>query len=70
MLKQRIITALESQLAKANTRITDAQNQLTQLQTQAANPPPCNISGRGVTPMPPDMSMEILIQVDQKGGTR
>ncbi|MCO5355443.1 hypothetical protein [Acidovorax kalamii] len=67
---QRMITALESQLAKADTRITDAQNQLTQLQTQAANPPPCNITGRGVTPMPPDMSMEILIQVDQKGGTR
>lgn len=67
---QRTITALEGQLGQANTRVTDAQNLLTRLQNLAASPPPCNITGRGVTPMPPDMSMDILIQVDQKGGIR
>lgn len=67
---QRTITALEGQLGQANTRVTEAQNLLTRLQNLAASPPPCNITGRGVTPMPPDMSMDILIQVDQKGGIR
>ncbi|MDP3226544.1 MAG: hypothetical protein Q8N13_01030 [Acidovorax sp.] len=67
---RRIITALEGQLAQAEIRLTDAGNLLTRLQTLAANPPPCNITGRGVTPMPPNRSMQILIQVDEKGGTR
>ena len=67
---RRIITALERQLATAEARLTDAGNLVTRLTTLAANPPPCNITGEGVTPMPPDMSMGILIQVDEKGGTR
>ena len=67
---RRIITALEGQLGHAETRITDAQSLVTRLENLAASPAPCNITGRGVTPMPPDMSMDILIQVDQKGGIR
>lgn len=67
---RRIITALEGQLGHAETRIIDAQSLVTRLENLAASPAPCNITGRGVTPMPPEMSMEILIQVDQKGGIR
>ncbi|MFN4120359.1 hypothetical protein [Acidovorax sp.] len=67
---QRTITALEGQLSEANKRVTDAQNLVTRLEGLAGSPPPCNITGRGVTPMPPATSMGILIQVDQKGGIR
>lgn len=67
---QRELNALQSQLGEANKRVTDAQNIYNQLKTQADNPPPCNITGKGVTPMPPSAALDILIKVDQKGGTR
>ena len=67
---QRAIDALVNQKSKADVRVTDAENLLNDLKTRAASPPPCNITGRGVTPMPPSQSMNILIQVDEKGGTR
>jgi len=67
---QRELNALQSQLGEANKRVTDAKNIYDQLKTQADNPPPCNITGKGVTPMPPSAALDILIKVDEKGGTR
>ncbi|UCV01400.1 hypothetical protein KI609_09310 [Acidovorax radicis] len=67
---QRELNALQSQLGEANKRVTNAKNIYDQLKTQADNPPPCNITGKGVTPMPPSAALDILIKVDEKGGTR
>lgn len=67
---QRELNALQSIVGEADKRVTNAQNMYNQVKTQADNPPPCNITGKGVTPMPPSTAMDILIQVDQKGGTR
>jgi type II secretory pathway pseudopilin PulG len=66
---QKQITALEGQLVEADKRVVEAKKLLAQLNAQAS-PPPCNITGNGVTPMPPGTALNILIQVDQKGGTR
>lgn len=67
---QKEITALQSQLDKASDRETNAKNQYDTLKAQADNPPACNITGSGVTPMPPSVAEGILTTVDQKGGTR
>lgn len=67
---QKELDALLAQRSEADKRVTDATNLYNQLKTQSDNPPPCNITGKGVTPMPPATALDILIQVDQKGGTR
>lgn len=67
---QREIDALQDSLDAADDRIDAAQDSYDSLAAQVANPPPCNISGSGVTPMPPDAAEDILINVDIKGGTR
>lgn len=66
----REIRALQSRLGEAEQRITNAQALLTQLQTLADTPRPCNITGTGVTPMTPAQARDILVRVDQKGGMR
>lgn len=67
---QREIDELNRSLAAADNRIDAAQDSYDSLAAQVANPPPCNITGSGVTPMPPDAAESILINVDIKGGTR
>lgn len=66
---QKQLTALQNRLPAAQQRVTDAQNLYDQLVNRPA-PPPCNITGKGVTPMPPATAQNILVLVDQKGGTR
>lgn len=67
---QREIDALQDSLDAADDRIDAAQDSYDSLAAQVANPPPCNITGSGVTPMPPSAAQTILINVDIKGGTR
>lgn len=67
---QREIDALQDSLDAADDRIDAAQDSYDSLAAQVANPPPCNITGSGVTPMPPSAAESILINVDIKGGTR
>jgi len=66
---QKALKALQDQLPNAEKRVTDAQDLYDQL-VNRPDPPPCNITGKGVTPMPPQVAEDILIQVDEKGGTR
>lgn len=66
---QKELTALKDQLPNAQKRVDDAQDLYDQL-VNRPDPPPCQISGKGVTPMPPSKALDILIQVDEKGGTR
>ncbi|GAB3359694.1 hypothetical protein GCM10027395_21400 [Giesbergeria sinuosa] len=67
---EKEIAALQAQLDKASDRETNAKSQYDTLKAQADNPPPCNITGSGVTPMSPNAAENILKTVDQKGGTR
>ncbi|MGM9426665.1 hypothetical protein [Hydrogenophaga sp. MI9] len=67
---QKEIDALNDSLAAADDRIDAAQDSYDTLKAKADNPPPCNITGSGVTPMPPSAAESILINVDIKGGTR
>lgn len=67
---QREIDALQDSLDAADDRIDAAQDSYDSLAAQVANPPPCNITGSGVTPMPPAAAQSILTNVDIKGGTR
>lgn len=67
---QKEIDALNDSLGAADDRIDAAQDSYDTLKARADNPPPCNITGSGVTPMPPSAAESILINVDIKGGTR
>ena len=67
---QKELDALNAKLAAAQTRETNAQNQLNQIQEMVNNPAACNVTGSAVIPMTPDQAEAILIDVDRKGGTR
>ncbi len=67
---QKELDALNAKLAAAQTRETNAQNQLNQIQVMVNNPAACNVTGSAVIPMTPDQAEAILIDVDRKGGTR
>jgi hypothetical protein len=67
---QNEIDALNTTLVAAQTRETNAQNQLAQIQTIIANPGACNVTGSAATPMTPANAEAILISVDRKGGAR
>lgn len=67
---QRELQALQSKLESTQKREVDAKARLDDLKNQLNNPPPCNISGSGVTPWGPDGASDLLINVDTKGGTR
>lgn len=67
---QKEIDALNDSLDAADDRVDAAQDSYDTLKAKADNPPPCNITGSGVTPMPPASAESILINVDIKGGTR
>lgn len=67
---QKELDALNAKLAAAQTRETNAQNQLSQIQLMVNNPAACNVTGSAVVPMTPDQAEAILIDVDRKGGTR
>lgn len=67
---QKELDALNAKLAAAQTRETNAQNQLNQIQEMVNNPAACNITGSAVIPMTPEQAEAILIDVDRKGGTR
>lgn len=67
---QAELDVLQEQLPHAQDRVTQAKNNYDQYKALADNPPPCNITGTGVTPMPPSMALDILITVDRKGGSR
>lgn len=65
------LDALKAQRASAVKRVTDTKKNYDELRSLPKEPlPPCNISGKGVTPMPPSSALDILIGVDKKGGTR
>lgn len=67
---QKELDALNAKLAAAQTRETNAQNQLNQIQEMVNNPAACNVTGSAVIPMTPEQAEAILIDVDRKGGTR
>ncbi|OGB20326.1 MAG: hypothetical protein A3E23_01045, partial [Burkholderiales bacterium RIFCSPHIGHO2_12_FULL_65_48] len=67
---QKELDALNAKLVAAQTRETNAQNQLNQIQEMVNNPAACNVTGSAVIPMTPDQAEAILIDVDRKGGTR
>ena len=67
---QKELDALKDRLIAAQTRETNAQNQLNQIQEMVNNPAACNVTGSAVIPMTPDQAEAILIDVDRKGGTR
>jgi len=67
---QKELDALNAKLAAAQTRETNAQNQLNQIQEMVNHPAACNVTGSAVIPMTPEQAEAILIDVDRKGGTR
>ncbi len=67
---QKELNALQSRVSEANDRITRARQTRDDLQTRVNTLPTCTITGKGVTPMPPASSVDILVNVDRKGGTR
>ncbi len=67
---QKELDALNAKLVAAQTRETNAQNQLNQIQEMVNNPAACNVTGSAVIPMTPAQAEAILIDVDRKGGTR
>lgn len=68
---QKELDGLKAQRASAVKRVDDLQKNYDTLKALPKDPmPPCNVSGTGVTPMPPSMALDILILVDEKGGTR
>lgn len=65
------LESLEAQRSAAVSRVTETKKNYAELSALPKDPlPVCDISGKGVTPMPPSMALEILITVDKKGGTR
>lgn len=65
------LDALKAQRANFAKRVVDAEENEKTLKALPKEPlPPCKISGKGVTPMPPNTALDILIGVDKKGGTR
>ena len=67
---QKELDALKDRLIAAQTRETNAQNQLNRIQEMVNNPAACNVTGSAVIPMTPAQAEAILIDVDRKGGTR
>ncbi|HVL46322.1 MAG TPA: hypothetical protein VM407_15995 [Acidovorax sp.] len=64
------LDALQARVSDAEARVTRARTTLKDLQDRVNTPPSCNITGKGVTPMPPATALDILVNVDRKGGTR
>jgi hypothetical protein len=67
---QKELDALNTKLAAAQKRESEAQYQVDQLQQMINNPAACNSTGTAVIPMTPDQAQDILVEVDRKGGTR
>lgn len=67
---QKELDALQARVSEANARITRAREMRDDLQTRVNTLPSCTITGKGVTPMPPATALDILVNVDRKGGTR
>jgi type II secretory pathway pseudopilin PulG len=67
---QKELDALNTKLAAAQKRESQAQYQVDQLQQMINNPAACNSTGTAVVPMTPDQAQDILVEVDRKGGTR
>ena len=67
---QKELDALNTKLAAAQKRESEAQYQVDQLQQMINNPAACNSTGTAVVPMTPDQAQDILVEVDRKGGTR
>ena len=64
------LEALRNELLEAEKRINDARSYEQQAQTMLNELVPCNVTGSAVTPMTPDQSEAILVEVDRKGGAR
>lgn len=67
---QKELDALRLRLADAETRKKDADLQLAEVNRILDNPAACNIPPKSVVPMTPQQALDILIKVDQRGGTR
>lgn len=64
------LDALVLRFADAEKRKKEADAQLAEVNRMLDNPAACNIPSESVVPMTPEQALDILIKVDQRGGTR